>query len=167
MRDNIAYGHAQYTDERVREAAQAAHADEFIEKLSEGYETVIGESGGSLSGGQRQRLAIARAIIKDPAILILDEATSSLDSESERHIQEALDAFVTGRTALVITHSFTTAMHADIIHVMDTGRIIESGTHDQLLSLNGRYASSWRAQYNQESTTSTDPDNYLKLIKIK
>lgn len=139
IRDNITYGKADYTPERVQEAARAANAAEFVEKLPGAYDSMLGEGGCSLSGGQRQRLAIARAIIKDPAILILDEATSSLDSESERLIQEALDKFVTGRTTIVIAHRLSTVQRADRIVVMDQGQIVEQGTHAQLFEAGGIY----------------------------
>ncbi|HPO13893.1 MAG TPA: ABC transporter ATP-binding protein [Candidatus Hydrogenedentes bacterium] len=147
VRDNIAYGQSQFSDERVRAAADAAHATEFIEQLPEGFNTVIGESGCNLSGGQRQRLAIARAIIKDPAILILDEATSSLDSESERHIQQALDAFVTGRTAIVIAHRLSTVRRADRILVINEGRLVEQGPHQELLAQGGLYTRLYETQF--------------------
>ena len=147
IRDNIAYGRDDYTDDRVRAAARAANADEFIVKLDRQYDTVIGESGSSLSGGQRQRLAIARAIIKDPAILILDEATSSLDSESERLIQQALDEFVAGRTAIVIAHRLSTIRRADRIIVLDDGRVAEVGTHQELLQRGGIYTRLYETQF--------------------
>jgi subfamily B ATP-binding cassette protein MsbA len=139
IRNNIAYGQRAYNEKRISEAAQAAHAVEFIEQLEHGFDTVIGEAGCTLSGGQRQRLAIARAIIKDPAILILDEATSSLDSESERLIQDALDHFVAGRTAIVIAHRLSTVQRADRIIVLDDGRIAEQGPHQELLARGGIY----------------------------
>jgi subfamily B ATP-binding cassette protein MsbA len=132
----------------VREAATAAHADLFIDDLPEGFDTIIGESGSSLSGGQRQRLAIARAIIKDPALLILDEATSSLDTESERLIQEALDQFVKGRTTIVIAHRLSTIQQADRIVVLDEGKIIEQGSLEELLALNGAYKRLHDTQFN-------------------
>ena len=151
IRKNIAYGHEHYTDERVKAAADAANASEFVDKLPNGYESVLGETGANLSGGQRQRLAIARAIIKDPAILILDEATSSLDSESERLIQEALDQFVEGRTTFVIAHRLSTIQRADRILVMEDGRIAEDGTHDALLAQGGIYRRLYDTQFgNQE-----------------
>jgi len=150
VRSNIAYGDARYTDERVRAAAKAANAAEFIEKLEHGYDTVIGESGSTLSGGQRQRLAIARAVIKDPAIIILDEATSSLDSESERLIQDAMDHFVAGRTSIVIAHRLSTVRRADRIVVLEDGQIAEIGTHDELLRLGGIYTRLYETQFGQQ-----------------
>ncbi len=139
VRDNIAYGRRSATDQAVSEAAQAAAAEEFILSLPEGYETWIGERGVKLSGGQRQRLAIARAILADPRILILDEATSNLDSESERLIQASLQRLLKGRTSFVIAHRLSTVTHADLILVLDQGRIIERGTHQQLVEQGGLY----------------------------
>lgn len=154
IRDNIAFGQAEYDEKRVRAAAEAAHATEFIEKLPEGFETVIGESGCNLSGGQRQRLAIARAIIKDPALLILDEATSSLDSESEHLIQQALDEFVTGRTAIVIAHRLSTVRRANRILVIDDGRVVQHGTHEELLEKGGLYKRLYDTQFGLEQGAS-------------
>ena len=137
--ENIAYGRRGASFEEVLTAAEAAAAREFIERLPKGFQTVIGERGFKLSGGQRQRLAIARAILADPKVLILDEATSNLDSESERLIQQSLTKLLRGRTAFVIAHRLSTIMHADQILVIDDGRIVERGTHDQLMSREGIY----------------------------
>ncbi len=139
--ENIAYGCAKrVTPQQIKQAADLAYASEFIEKLPQGFDTQIGESGARLSGGQRQRLAIARAILKDAPLLIMDEATSALDNESERYIQAAMDQVMKGRTTFVIAHRLTTIEHADRILVMDAGKIVEQGTHQSLLALNGLYA---------------------------
>jgi subfamily B ATP-binding cassette protein MsbA len=147
VRNNIAYGRSDLPMERVREAAAAAYADEFIMELPNGYETVIGESGLRLSGGQRQRLAIARALLKNAPILILDEATSHLDTHSESLVQKALYNLMQGRSTLVIAHRLSTVMKADRILVMDGGRIIEEGSHDQLLALGGSYKRLYDLQF--------------------
>ena len=139
VRNNIGYGDRNATDEEVRRAARMANADEFIERMPQGYETVIGERGVKLSGGQRQRLAIARAILADPGILILDEATSNLDTESERLIQASLSSLMKGRTCFVIAHRLSTITHADRIVVLQDGKIVEVGTHDALMQSAGRY----------------------------
>jgi subfamily B ATP-binding cassette protein MsbA len=139
VRANIAYGLTGASDEAVRAAARAAHADEFIRKLPQGYDTVIGERGLKLSGGERQRLAIARALLKSPPILLLDEATSSLDTESERLVQEALERLMHDRTVLVIAHRLSTVQHADRIVVLDQGRVVESGGHRELMERDGVY----------------------------
>ena len=138
--ENIAFGVEGATLEKVRQAAEVAHADEFINEMPAGYETNIGDRGGKLSGGQRQRLSIARAVYKNPPILILDEATSALDTKSERLVQSALDHLMEGRTTIVIAHRLSTIIHADVICVVDDGRIVEQGTHDELLALGGHYA---------------------------
>ena len=139
IRNNIAYGRSDLPLDSVGEAARAAYADEFIEQNELGYDAVIGESGVKLSGGQRQRLAIARALLKDPPILILDEATSHLDSEAEALVQKALYRLMSGRTALVIAHRLSTVKRADRILVMQAGQVIEEGSHDQLLAAGGAY----------------------------
>lgn len=147
VRDNIAAGRSDYTDAQIERAARAANAHEFIEKLPKGYETRLDESGATLSGGQRQRLAIARAFIKDPTILILDEATSSLDSESEGLIQDALDHFLAGRTAFIIAHRLSTIQRADRILVIQEGQIVEQGSHSELMALQGVYSRLYKTQF--------------------
>ena len=146
--ENIAYGALRSASEDdVLKAARMAHADEFIQKLPEGYDTQLGENGTLLSGGQRQRIAIARAILKDAPILILDEATSALDTESERHIQAAMEEVMKGRTTFVIAHRLSTIESVDRILVMDAGRIVEDGTHQSLVAQNGIYAQLHRMQF--------------------
>jgi ATP-binding cassette subfamily B protein len=141
IRNNIAYGRPQASMAEIERAAQAANAHNFILRLSEGYETVVGERGGLLSVGERQRVTIARALIKDPPIVVLDEATSSLDAESEALVQEALEHLIRGRTTFVIAHRLATVVHADRILVLKNGTIAESGTHRELMNLSGYYAS--------------------------
>ena len=148
IKANIAYGQKDVDDKQVIAAATAANALEFIEKLPEGLDTVIGEKGVKLSGGQRQRLAIARAIMKNPPILILDEATSALDTESERLVQEALGTLMTDRTVLVIAHRLSTVTNADKIIVLEKGQIKEMGTHDELIQKNGLYSNLYNVQFN-------------------
>ncbi|WP_313303954.1 lipid A export permease/ATP-binding protein MsbA [Stutzerimonas balearica] len=149
--NNIAYGDlAGAPLEDIREAARAAYADEFIEQMPQGYDTLVGENGVLLSGGQRQRLAIARALLKNAPVLILDEATSALDTESERHIQAALDEVMKGRTTLVIAHRLSTIEKADLILVMEQGRIVERGSHAELLAANGAYARLHATQFKDE-----------------
>lgn len=145
--NNILYGRLDATKEEIEAAAKAANAHDFIMQLTDGYETKLGDRGVNLSGGQRQRIAIARAILKNPRILILDEATSALDTESERVVQEALDRLMVGRTSFVIAHRLSTVKNADKILVLEKGNLVESGTHDELLALDGLYAHLYKIQY--------------------
>ncbi|WP_123538743.1 ABC transporter ATP-binding protein [Halosimplex salinum] len=164
--ENVAYGDREVLDgeedgdedarERVREAARAAEADAFIEDLPEGYDTQIGERGIKLSGGQRQRVAIARALLNDPEVIIFDEATSDVDTETEERIQESLDRLVEDRTAFVIAHRLSTIRDADRIVVMDEGRVAERGTHDELLVEGGDYADLWYAQADERPVSADD-----------
>ena len=144
--DNIAYGERGPDHVRVEAAARAAEAHDFIAALPHGYASAVGERGANLSGGQRQRIALARALYRDPVILILDEATSAVDNETEAAIQRSLDRVSKGRTTIVVAHRLSTVRHADRIHVIEHGRLIESGTHDELVALNATYAALWRLQ---------------------
>jgi ATP-binding cassette subfamily B protein len=146
--ENIRYGKPGASDDEVRAAAKAAFADSFIANLPEGYDTFLGERGVRLSGGQRQRIAIARAMLKNPPLLLLDEATSALDAESERVVQEALESAMQNRTTLVIAHRLATVQKADLIVVLDHGRLVEQGTHAQLVALGGVYAGLAALQFN-------------------
>jgi ATP-binding cassette, subfamily B, bacterial MsbA len=147
--ENIAYARPGAGRADVEAAARAAHAHEFVERLPEGYDTLVGERGVKLSGGQRQRVAIARAILKDPAVLILDEATSSLDTESERLIEDALGRLLVGRTTLIIAHRLSTVRRADRLLVLDQGRIVEEGSHSELLARGGLYARLYQRQFRE------------------
>ncbi|MFY8185970.1 MAG: ABC transporter ATP-binding protein, partial [Bacteroidia bacterium] len=148
IRENISYGKPNASLEEIREAARKANALDFIESFPEKFDTIVGERGIQLSGGQRQRIAIARAVLKNPSILILDEATSSLDSESERLVQEALDKLMEGRTSIVIAHRLSTIRNADKIIVLEKGMVVENGTHDELIkNEDGLYRSLCRLQY--------------------
>ncbi|MHB1459948.1 MAG: ABC transporter ATP-binding protein [Armatimonadota bacterium] len=147
IRDNIAYGRPDATDDQVVEAAKAANADIFIERMPDKYLTTVGERGIRVSGGERQRIAIARAILNNPRVLILDEATSSLDTASEKLVQDALDKLMQARSTLVIAHRLSTVIHADMILVLDRGQIIERGTHAELIELGGTYAGLFKTQF--------------------
>jgi subfamily B ATP-binding cassette protein MsbA len=147
VRANIAYGRFGASEAEIVAAAKAAAADEFIRALPQGYETTVGEHGLKLSGGQRQRIAIARAMLKNAPILLLDEATSALDTESERQVQAALRTLMRGRTTLVIAHRLSTVVDADLIHVIDGGRVAETGTHAELLRQDGIYARLYALQF--------------------
>ena len=152
VRENIAYGRPDASEEEIREAARVAEADDFIDELPEGYDTVVGERGQKLSGGQRQRLSIARAILKDPPILVLDEATSAVDNETEAAIQRSLERVSVGRTTIVIAHRLSTVRGAHRIHVLDEGRVVEAGTHDELVRReDGLYRALWRVQTGEPS----------------
>ncbi len=149
VRANIAYGRSNATEEEIVEAARGAAAHEFISELPDGYDTMVGERGLRLSGGQRQRISIARAMLRDAPILLLDEATSSLDSESERQVHLALDRLKRGRTTIVIAHRLSTVSDASCIYVMDRGRVVEKGTHMELLDHDGLYARYCRMQFEE------------------
>ena len=150
LRENIRYGRSEATDEEIYAAAQAAQAHDFIVKFAEGYETLVGERGVTLSGGQRQRIAIARALLMDPRILILDDSTSSVDTQTEKLIQEALDRLMEGRTTFVIAHRLATVRRADLIVVMADGRIVQRGRHDELLAQGGLYREIYDLQLSQQ-----------------
>ncbi len=149
IRENISYG-VKATEEELIHAVKSANALEFIEKMPNGFDTIIGERGVTLSGGQRQRLAIARALLRNPQILIFDEATSALDTESEKLVQEAIDNLTENRTAFIVAHRLSTVLHADKIIVLEEGKVIESGTHDELITLGNRYKYFYDIQFNKE-----------------
>ena len=144
--DNIAYGRPDATREEIIAAARAAHAHEFILRLPQGYDSMVGERGQGLSGGERQRISIARALLIDPRILILDEATASVDSETEKEIQKALENLVQGRTTIAIAHRLSTLQRADRLVVLDRGQVVEEGTHDELMAKEGAYYGLYQAQ---------------------
>ena len=150
--DNILYGRLDATKEEVEAAAKAANAHNFIMDLPKGYQTMLGDRGVNISGGQRQRISIARAILKNPQILILDEATSALDTESERVVQEALDRLMIGRTSFVIAHRLSTIKNADKIMVLEKGTLAEMGTHEELMAKDGLYAHLYKIQYRSKET---------------
>lgn len=156
VRANIEYGMSDVSEEQLRDAAKAAAAHDFIEELPHGYDTNVGEAGSLLSGGQRQRVAIARALLKSAPVLLLDEPTSALDPSSEVKIQKALETLFVGRTVLMIAHRLTTVRDADLICVLDKGRLVESGTHDELIARDGLYAAFCESQFNEGSPTASD-----------
>jgi subfamily B ATP-binding cassette protein MsbA len=147
IRNNIAYGIKNPNADKIIEAAEAANAHNFISELENGYDSLIGDRGIKLSGGERQRISIARALLKNPPILILDEATSSLDTESEILVQQAIERLMKGRTSIVIAHRLSTVQNADKIIVLNTGELTEQGTHDELLKLNGLYKKLYSIQF--------------------
>jgi ABC-type multidrug transport system fused ATPase/permease subunit len=154
VRANIAYGFPDAGQEEIERAAKAAFAHDFIQDLPQGYETVVGERGTELSGGQRQRLAIARAILRDPPILVFDEATSALDTEAERWVQQAIERLLEGRTVFVIAHRLSTVQRSDQILVMERGRIVERGTHQTLMDSEGLYRHLYDLQFLDEEAPS-------------
>ena len=157
VENNLRYGRLDATNEQLREAAEAANAAEFIDEMPEGYKTEIGERGVKLSGGQRQRLSIARAVLADARILILDEATSAVDSETEALIQQAVDRLVKNRTTFVIAHRLSTIRHADQILTLEDGQIVERGSHEELLALDGVYTRLHTMQFRDVSSSSPSP----------
>ncbi len=152
VRENIAYGTFDAPLDDIVAAAKVAEAHDFIMALPDGYDTIVGERGQKLSGGQRQRLSIARAVLKDPPVLILDEATSAVDNETEAAIQRSMERIIVGRTTIVIAHRLSTVRHADRIFVLENGRLREHGRHDELLKIDGIYASLWRVQTGEAVT---------------
>ena len=156
VRNNIAYGRPDLPLEAVMQAARVAAAHNFIAALPQGYDTEIGENGIKLSGGERQRVAIARALLKNPPILILDEATSNLDSDSEKAVQTALEELMKGRTTLVVAHRLSTIRNVDRIYVLANGRIVEEGSHDELLARGGEFARLYNLQFASDQASSTE-----------
>jgi subfamily B ATP-binding cassette protein MsbA len=165
IRENIAFGHPGATEAEIVAAAKAAHAHDFIMSFAAGYDTEVGEHGLKLSGGQRQRVAIARALIKNAPVILLDEATAALDSESEQHVQQAITELCKGRTTLVIAHRLSTIMHADRILVIEAGTVAEQGTHDELLRKAGRYASFYNLQLRGQ--TADAPPGEPRLVSVR
>jgi len=157
LRNNLLYAKPEATGAELETACRAANIHEFIAELPDGYETLVGERGYRLSGGEKQRVAIARVILKDPRVLILDEATSHLDSQSEALIQQAMELVMRGRTSLVIAHRLSTVIGADVILVMEGGRVVEQGRHAELLARRGAYARLYETQFNPQSIRETLP----------
>jgi subfamily B ATP-binding cassette protein MsbA len=157
IRENIAFSRPEATEQEILEACRIAHVDEFTERFADNYDTIIGERGVKLSGGQRQRVSIARAVLANPRILILDEATSSLDSESEAYIQQGLKYLMQGRTTFVIAHRLSTIRQADQILVVEAGKIVERGKHAELLALQGRYHDLYTRQHGLEENLFLSP----------
>ena len=155
IRDNLAYGKPEATDEEIIEAARTAEAWSFISQLPQGLDTPVGERGVRLSGGQRQRLSLARALLKDPPVLVLDEATSAVDNETEAAIQRSLRRIGHNRTVIMIAHRLSTIVDADNIAVIDGGQVVEQGDHKTLLALDGAYAAQWRVQTGQVNNADT------------
>jgi ATP-binding cassette subfamily B protein len=147
IRENIAYGYPDATDEEIKEAARVSHADRFIRRLPDGYDTVLSEDGGNLSAGQKQLLCITRVMLRLPPMLILDEATSSIDTRTEQRIQRAFDKMMKGRTSFVVAHRLSTIKESDIILVMKDGAVIEKGSHQELLNLRGFYYELYNSQF--------------------
>ena len=144
--ENIAYGRENATKEEIEEAARLAAADDFIRQLPNGYETKVGERGVKLSGGQKQRIALARVFLKNPPVVIFDEATSALDTQTEKKVQKTLDELAKNRTTIIIAHRLSTVRNADVIYVLDHGRLIERGSHDELMARHGKYFALYEAQ---------------------
>ena len=157
LRNNLLYARRQATHAELEAACRAANIHDFIAGLPDGYETLVGERGYRLSGGEKQRVAIARVILKDPRVLILDEATSHLDSQSEALIQQAMELVMRGRTSLVIAHRLSTVIGADLILVMDGGRLVEQGTHSELLARGGLYARLYATQFDPQGAREASP----------
>jgi ATP-binding cassette subfamily B protein len=157
IRENLRFARPDATDEEIESAARTAHIDVLIDSLPDRYDTLVGERGYRFSGGEKQRIAIARTVLRNPPVLILDEATSALDNETERAVQDALDELSRGRTTIAIAHRLTTIRDADQILVLDGGRIVERGSHDELLELGGRYAALARGAYDEQTPAPLAP----------
>jgi ATP-binding cassette subfamily B protein len=164
--ENLRYARPDATGQDLVDAATAAHLHEFITALPDGYDTIVGERGHRLSGGEKQRVAIARVILRDPRVLILDEATSNLDSVSEQHIQAALRPLLHGRTSIVIAHRLSTILAADQILVLDQGHLVDAGTHTELLARAGLYATLYERQFRSQPSTTLDRGEDAELVSV-